>query len=163
MSEPTTELGRVDHAVNPEYARALAAMNTSRKCTFCDTNRMKNQPIGPERSHWWVKHNDFPYPHQKLHLVLILKEHKETLAQITGEEFAELLPIMRWAEEEFKLPGGMLAMRFGAFDHSGATIAHLHCHIQVPDQTGPVVATVFLPDKLRDMLKRKEPIWQPWL
>lgn len=143
-------------------------MNQTGECSFCNPGKMKNQPIGGVWwKSWYIKHNDFPYPHQKLHLVIIHKTrqgeaHKTKLSELTPDEFAELLEVIKWVECEFKLPGGLFAFRFGAFDHSGATIAHLHCHIQVPDQTGPVVATAYLPDKLRDLLKAKKSIYQDW-
>ena len=155
-------LGHVTHAISPAYQAQLAAVNESGQCPFCADKifTLKNPPIEPALwEHWWLKRNDFPYPHHSDHFVVVLKKHRVNLCDVTPEESAEIVKILQWVEQTYDIHGGMFCMRFGAFEFSGATIAHIHGQIQVPDQTGPAVATVFLPERLRARLRQKQSIF----
>jgi ATP adenylyltransferase len=110
-------------------------------CPFCpEALRAKlyhQQPFLREGTFWILTRSQWPYAHTQQHLFFILKTHATTLAELPQGAGEELFLLAAWAEREFKIPGGALAMRFGETDYSGASVNHLHAQIPVPDIDAP--------------------------
>lgn len=108
-------------------------------CPFCLENLQKyhKQPILKDGKYWLLTTNQWPYEHTKLHLLLIYKVHVEKLGEIDPEAGAELIKLAQWAEKEYSMPGGGLAIRFGNTNYSAGTVAHLHAQLLQPDIDAP--------------------------
>lgn len=108
-------------------------------CPFCLENLKKyhKQPIIKETNHWLLTANQWPYKNVKHHLLIILKTHKEFLSELTIDEGAELIEVLKFAQEHTNAPGGGFAMRFGDTDYSAGTVAHLHAQFIIPDIDAP--------------------------
>ena len=108
-------------------------------CPFCLENLQKyhKQPILKDGKYWLLTTNQWPYAHTKVHLLLIYKTHVERLSELDPAAGVELLELAQWAEKEFSIPGGGLALRFGDTDYSAGTVAHLHAQLLQPDIDAP--------------------------
>lgn len=108
-------------------------------CPFCDSNLAlyHTKPIEKEGTHWILTQNQWPYYNSKIHLLAILKTHKEHLYELTPEEGAELIQLFGWAEQQYSMPGGGCALRFGDTKYSAGTVRHLHAQLLVPDIEAP--------------------------
>jgi len=90
-------------------------------------------PILRSGEHWFLTTNQWPYEHTRVHLLAIATYHAEQLQDLKPGSFDELQQHFTWAEEEFKIAAGGLAMRFGDTSRNGATVRHLHAHLIVPE------------------------------
>lgn len=124
------ENARVD-----EQKQVMKEIINAAHCPFCWENlrQYHQEPILKEGKYWILTKNQWPYEHTKLHLMAIYKEHIENLTQLDPESGKELLEIMAWAQREYHIPGGGMAMRFGDTDYSAGTVAHLHAQLLWPD------------------------------
>ena len=100
-------------------------------CPFCIDNlaRFHKKKILKLTLHWLVTKNQWPYQNTRVHLLAIYREHAENISEISPEAGKELFEIIRWAEEEYKITSGALAMRFGDISGNGATVSHIHAQI----------------------------------
>jgi diadenosine tetraphosphate (Ap4A) HIT family hydrolase len=108
-------------------------------CPFCSENLKKyhKQPIVAEGEYWLVTPNQWPYNHTRVHLLLILKEHAESLGELTPQAGAELVSLSAQLCEKYAVKGGGLALRFGDTRYSAGTVKHLHVQFIVPDIESP--------------------------
>lgn len=108
-------------------------------CPFCSENLKKyhKQPIIIEGEYWLVTPNQWPYNHTRVHLLLILKEHVETLTDLPPQAGAELVKLSAELCEKYNVAGGGLALRFGDTNYSAGTVKHLHVQFIVPDIESP--------------------------
>ncbi|OGC76121.1 hypothetical protein A2619_02060 [candidate division WWE3 bacterium RIFOXYD1_FULL_39_9] len=108
-------------------------------CPFCPENLAKyhHGKVLREGNSWILTFNQWPREHAKYHLLLILKEHAVSLAELSQEASNEFFDHMRWAERRFMVRGGLLFMRFGETEYSGASVNHLHAQFIVPDKEAP--------------------------
>ena len=121
------------HAKSGEYKEVLEKIEKSGKCPFCPENRDFKNPVLKKSGSWIVKKNDWPYKNTLHHLVFIPDKHIENFSELTLNDFKALSELVTWAIEEFKIPGGGFAMRFGDTDYTGASVRHLHAHLIVPE------------------------------
>ena len=101
-------------------------------CPFCPEylNEYHKEEILRKGAHWLITRNQWPYENTSLHLLAIATYHAETIADLKKGSFDELQDHMAWAEKEFDVTEGVIALRFGA--SSSATVHHLHAHLIVP-------------------------------
>lgn len=125
----------LDNARVDEQRQVMQAIIAAGHCPFCLENLEKyhKTPILKTGQHWLVVQNQWPYEHTQVHLLLILKQHVEDISQLDPTAGQELIELAQWAQREFKIPGGALAVRFGDTDFSAGTVNHLHAHLIVPD------------------------------
>ena len=125
----------VQNAREEEQRAVMQTIIDNAECPFCPANVRKyhKQPFLKEGTYWRLTTNQWPYPHTKHHFLLIYREHIEKLAQLDPAAGVELLQMCQWLEQEYQIPGGGLAMRFGDTDYSAGTVAHLHAQLLVPD------------------------------
>lgn len=137
----------LDNARYDDQRKVMEGIIDDNVCPFCRENLEKyhKQPILKQGSYWLVTKNQWPYENTRLHLLAILNEHAEKLSEVPAEAGAELLEIMQWAEEEYSIPGGGFAMRFGDTNYSAGSVAHLHAQLVVPDWEKPD----FLPVRIK--------------
>lgn len=126
-------------AKDEEYRRALLKIEAEGKCPFCPDNfKYHKEPILFERDGWLITKASWPYTNHQYHFLIIAKEHKEHISQLSPSDLVAVNDLANWAIKEFKLKGGALALRFGDSEYTGATVCHLHFHFIVP-QFGKVV------------------------
>lgn len=134
-----TQFLDIDNSRVPEQVAVMEQIIESGECPFCmeALKKYHRTPILKETKHWVFTRNAWPYENTREHFLLILKTHKETLSELTAEEGADYFELVAWAETEFALPGGGLAMRFGDTNYSAGTVKHLHAQLIVPDIEKP--------------------------
>lgn len=134
-----TKFVDIDNSREPEQIKVMEEIIENGECPFCYEvlKKYHRTPILKETEHWVLTRNAWPYANTREHFLLILKSHKETLRELSPEEGADYFQMVAWAEKEFKLPGGGLAMRFGDTNYSAGTIKHLHAQLIVPDIDKP--------------------------
>lgn len=125
----------LDNARVDDQREVMKEIIDADHCPFCLENLRKyhKQPTLKEGSYWLVTKNQWPYVHTKLHLLFIYKTHAVKLSELNPAAGKELVELAQWAEKEFSIPGGGLALRFGDTDYSAGTVAHLHAQILQPD------------------------------
>jgi ATP adenylyltransferase len=136
MTKPFVDL---DNARKDEQRVVMQDIIAADECPFCLENLRKyhQQPILQETEHWLLTPNQWPYDHTKIHLLAIYKSHAERLAEIAPKAGQDLLELMQWAEQEYSVPGGGWAMRFGDTNYSAGTVLHIHAQFLVPDLDSP--------------------------
>lgn len=125
----------LDNARYDDQRQLMETIIKDNVCPFCAENLEKyhKQPVLKKGKYWFITKNQWPYENTKLHLLAVLHEHAEKLADVPAEAGAELLEIMKWAEKEYRIPGGGFSMRFGDTNYSAGSVAHLHAQLVVPD------------------------------
>lgn len=127
--------------VNLENARfddqrdVMRAIEEDGVCPFCPEhlNTYHKQPLLREGEHWKITPIQWPYEHTSTHLLAIAAYHAEKLQDLRDGSFDELQKHFQWAETEYQIAAGGLAMRFGDVRLNGASVKHLHMHLIVPD------------------------------
>lgn len=116
----------------------------NKECPFCVENLEKyhTQEILRKGDDWLLTPNQWPYEYTEIHLIAIPTYHAEKLADLKDDSFDELLSHMKWAEKEYGVQSGGIAMRFGDTKRNGATVSHLHVHFIVPSADKPADAKV---------------------
>lgn len=132
---------------NPVYQKHLEDITRIGHCPFCPDALHKEHPnpIIDETDHWLLTENAYPYEGSAAHLLVIHREHVETVLDLEKDDFAELLAITGIAVARYRLKGATLLMRFGDTAMNGATVNHLHAQIvSGPGTEGsqPVLARV---------------------
>lgn len=129
----------LDNARKDDQRAVMQDIEAEGHCPFCMENLRlyHKQPILKETEHWLFTKNQWPYDHTRLHFLIILKKHVERLQDLTPEMGAELFEILAWAEQEFQMPGGGFAIRFGDTNYSAGTVNHIHAQLLVPEINDP--------------------------
>jgi len=125
-----------DCAGTEDYKKVLEEILASQKCPFCPENFFikHKKPIISEKDNWFITESQWPYPKALYHFLIIGREHKEKLNELTEKDLAAVAYLSDLITEEKKLEGGGLALRFGDGRLSGATVAHLHFHLIFPER-----------------------------
>jgi ATP adenylyltransferase len=134
----------LNNARNDEQRGVMETIEQNNECPFCPDalHKYHQQPILRSGEHWLLTPNQWPYDNTRTHLLAIAAYHAETLADLQPGSFDELQTHFAWAEAEFKIAAGGLAMRFGDTARNGATVRHLHAHLIQPDPDRPEDAKV---------------------
>ncbi|MBI5138612.1 MAG: hypothetical protein HZA95_02335 [Candidatus Vogelbacteria bacterium] len=147
------ELGRIENA-RSDFQRGLMEGIARGKCTFCPPLHPVNIVLWESpRKLWQVWDHPCKYPHQANQVMLVAIPHWTDADEITDEGWIEFGEGQRFIKKHFNLTGRNLVMRSGDFDLTSATIAHLHCQVQVPDKTGPCIAVFYKDNSLTTYLE----------
>lgn len=121
-------------AKDKDYKQTLEDIIKSGKCPFCPENfKYHKEPILKEHEGWLATKNSWPYKNAKHHFIFVPKKHMEEFKELTQEDLKALKYLVNWITEEFKIKGGGVTMRFGEQTYTGASVAHLHAHLIVPE------------------------------
>jgi len=129
---PKKKLVDKRYAKSKEYHEALEDIENENKCPFCPENlcRQKKPIIELYRSgQWFITANNYSYPEARVKLIIIADEHKETITEVTAQEWTEIVNLIKWAHQEYDIKGAGLAVRYGDSNFTGATVTHLHFHL----------------------------------
>ncbi len=132
----------LDHSRIDEQRAVMDAIRRKGVCPFCQEHFRKyhREPILQESTHWMLTRNQWPYDNTRIHLLLIAKEHVETLADLGHGAGEELFQLCAWAAREFGITSGALGMRFGDPHFNRGTVRHLHAQllcVNVTDEADP--------------------------
>ncbi|MEI6850736.1 MAG: hypothetical protein WCK26_02090 [Candidatus Saccharibacteria bacterium] len=134
MSERKKTFVNLDNARLPEQRRVMEDIEDNQECPFCPEylEKYHKEEILRKGAHWILTRNQWPYKNTDTHLLAIAAYHAEKLSDLQEGSFDELQQHMVWAEDEYKIIAGGIAMRFGDTSRNGATVRHLHAHLIVP-------------------------------
>lgn len=123
----------------PEQIEKMKMLQEKGICAFCPEYFIEHHdnPIEFETTYWIVAKNDYPYDHTSLHLLLVAKEHVQTVTQLSLEARNDFMQTLVRVEEHFKLPSYAIGMRVGDFHYNGGSVDHIHAHLVVGDSSDP--------------------------
>ncbi len=131
-----------------KYQGVIAKIQKDDVCPFCPnyvTTYHKN-PILIDGKFWLLTDNMYPYKGAKHQILLIHKDHIESIADLEKEEWEELFDFIQSEIKKRDIEGGTFYMRFGDTSYTGASVTHLHANIISPDvddkNRGPIIARV---------------------
>lgn len=101
------------------------------ECPFCAENlaNYHKNPILYETDHWLLTDNMYPYKGAVQHLLIIHRDHIESIEEVGPDAWRELQQVIKYAKKLRGIKGGALLMRFGKTAYTGATVAHLHAQM----------------------------------
>jgi diadenosine tetraphosphate (Ap4A) HIT family hydrolase len=101
------------------------------QCPFCPENlaRYHTRPILKESKHWILTENFSPYKGSATHWLLIPKEHCTSPDELSPDAWMNLQIMFAYARAQLTEPGGVLIMRWGDSDYTGASVTHLHAQL----------------------------------
>lgn len=133
MERSNSSLVDPRNARTKEYKRVMSEIVAKGVCPFCPkTFKWHTKPILKRDRQWFITENFTPYPNAQYHFIVISKQHKENLSELSVEDLCSILNLMNWTTKKFKIKGGGITMRFGDTLYTGATVKHLHAHLIVP-------------------------------
>lgn len=137
MTNTDTTFVDIDNSRVEEQKKVMDEILDQAHCPFCEENlrTYHKQPIIKETAHWIATTNQWPYENTKYHFLLITKEHLTNITELNSDAGKELIELTSWLINEYKIPGGGLAVRFGDTNYSAGTVAHLHAQLIQPDPT----------------------------
>lgn len=126
-----------------EYRDKLKEAQATGKCPFCTQVKEDPSIILFHTICWYVKQNPFPpkssYPLRDpieipaaQAFLIIPFAHLTEIGQLRTDDWNEASALFQRLIGEFRLPGGVLGLRWGTPLHSGRTVLHLHFHVIVP-------------------------------
>lgn len=135
MSEKEQTFILPERARSPEHFEMMEKIRLRGKCPFCQENFFveTGQKILYQNDFWMVMSNILPYKNTRLHLMLISKDHAESLMDLRPEAGQSLFDILRKIEADHNITSGAMFMRFGDPLYNGGSVHHLHVHLIVPD------------------------------
>jgi ATP adenylyltransferase len=106
-------------------------------CLFCPQTLRGHgrQRVLFETAHWAVTPNEFPYAGTRLHLLVVPHQHVGDLTDLDDAALADFWTALRAIREHYDLDHYGLGVRNGDCRFTGATIAHVHAHVLVGDET----------------------------
>lgn len=122
-------------ARSDEYRDQLGEIAAAGVCPFCpDSFKWHPNEVLQRNASWLITPIRQNYPNADLHFLLIGEDHVEHFLELSSESWGDLRDLVRWACNEYGLKdkGGGFALRFGPTAFTGATVAHLHAHLIVP-------------------------------
>lgn len=134
-----TDFVDIKNARYEDQREIMEHIATAGHCPFCSENLKKyhKQPIIFNGQYWIATKNQWPYKYTRVHILLILKEHIESVSELSPEAGAEMIDIAAKLAKQYNVAGGGLAMRFGDTRFSAGTVRHLHAQFIVPDVDAP--------------------------
>ena len=116
-----------------QYRKVLEEINGTGVCPFCPAYfKWHTKPILKRAGGWLITENFNPYKNAAIHLLLVKKDHAESIENLVKRDWSDVAALTRWAAKHFHIRGGAFAMRFGENVFTGATVRHIHAHLIVP-------------------------------
>lgn len=133
----------LSNARTAEQTEVMEGILSDGVCPFCvdSLTRYHKKPILETGEFWTVTENQWPYENTDFHLLMIAREHVQTLADFgdrIGPAFAELGILATKYLGLYETDTAGLAMRIGDPSITGGTVDHLHAHIIKIDEDAPV-------------------------
>lgn len=121
-----------------EQTARMRRLEEAGTCLFCPgTVDDDEDRVVLREPDWIVRHNDFPYPGTRLHLLVVPCRHVTDLLDLDDRELAGFWRVGRILRDRFALDHYGLGARCGDCRFTGGTIAHVHVHLVVGDVDDP--------------------------
>jgi ATP adenylyltransferase len=106
-------------------------------CLFCPgaLREHSRQRVEWETRYWSVTPNEFPYKGTRIHLLVVPHKHVNDMLDLDDESLVDFWNALRLIRKELDLDHYGLGVRNGDCSFTGATIAHVHAHVLVGDET----------------------------
>ena len=119
------------HARSKDQIELMEKIVKDGVCPFCSEHFKKYhpRPILKETKWWIVSENMHPYEGARVHLLFVYKEHVSTVSEMKPEAGKELIELVSWAIQKYKIAGGAFFMRFGDTRYTGSSVNHLHAQL----------------------------------
>ncbi len=140
-------LAAPENARDEQQRKQMEEANATGSCPFCDIdwgiNTETYQGIKLlQGMHWRFWPSAYPTPHSEHHLLLVAREHVTDMTKLHHGAWSEMGRLLTWATEQFGITGGGIVMRFGPFEKSAGTVAHLHVNLIEPSGKGPTLVVL---------------------
>ncbi len=125
----------LDNSRKAEQSEQMKDLARRGVCAFCPEHieKERRNAIEIRTDHWIVSKNDYPYERTKLHLLLIPREHVNTLSDLSPAALHDLPDTIVKAEKKWHLTYYGVGIRSGDMRRTGGSVDHLHAHIIVGD------------------------------
>ena len=135
MAQPKNQFIDLNNTRFEDQRAQMEKILAAGHCPFCPENLelYHTDPILKQGKFWFLTPNHWPYENTKVHLLAIATSHVEKLSDLPTGAGDELMELFSWAINEYKIPGGAFAMRFGDTRYSAGTVQHLHAQFIIPD------------------------------
>jgi diadenosine tetraphosphate (Ap4A) HIT family hydrolase len=119
------------HIHAKEQSHVMKEIAKKGHCPFCTKNLLKYhpKPIIKNGKYWVMTENAWPYKGTRVHLIFILKKHKEHLKSLNNKEWSELLKLFKYSIKKCDIAGGSIFLRFGDTNMTGGSVNHLHAQL----------------------------------
>lgn len=135
------------NARTEEYRQELLAIQRSRKCPYCPGGKTLvsgEDPIIAENSHWYAIDSHTPVANSEVHWVIIPKQHKTDIGEITGADWHMLTELVQPLKKQRGIKGGGILLRENDTQTSGATVQHVHLNYMVNNLAADEAIKVFI-------------------
>lgn len=134
------------YAKSGMYKKVIDEIASQKVCPFCpETFKWHTKPILKRLGGWLITENFSPYKNARYHFILVGKEHKEKISELTSTDWKAISSLISWAVKKYKIKGGGVTLRFGDSLYTGATVRHLHLHLISPEVTNGKAKPVYFP------------------
>ena len=86
-------------------------------------------------NYWYISKNRFPHQNTGEQYLIISKDPKYNINDMSEEMWIELKAIWITLTEKYNISGGALCFRFGDQELSGASLKRLHAHLVMPTES----------------------------
>ena len=129
------DIVNIGNARKGEYKKVIKEIYLKGKCPFCRENfKYHKKPILKKKGGWLLTEESWPYKNSLFHFLIIGEKHREEFSEVTNKDFESIAYLTCWAIRKHKIRGGVLAIRFGDSNFSGASVPHIHFHLISPQQ-----------------------------
>ena len=124
-------------ARTPEQRRRMQSLEEAGVCVFCLGQDSASHPteVVISGEHWYVRQNEFPYRGTRGHWLLVPYRHVSSFDELPDDAGRELWSLRRQLKELVPGPAAATVERSGDMRYNGGSIAHLHVHFVVPDES----------------------------
>jgi ATP adenylyltransferase len=115
----------------------MRRLEAAATCLFCPDGlrQQAREQILLETSHWSVMPNKFPYRGTSFHLLVIPHQHAADIIDLEPSSQCDFWSVLAIMRERFDLKHYGLGIRNGDCKLTGATVAHVHAHVVVGDDS----------------------------
>lgn len=132
-----TALYNLEAARSDAQRAKMRELEAAGICIFCREHfeAHNSEPVEFEGEHWFVTRNAFPYAGTLAHFLLVPQRHVSSFDELPDEAGAELWALRRRLKEQYAPLAVATVERSGDMRYNGGSIAHLHVHFVVLDES----------------------------
>jgi ATP adenylyltransferase len=127
----------LDAARSADQRAYMAGLERDRVCIFCPqfVAEHHGRPVEHRGEFWYITTNAYPYAGTVAHYLLVPHRHVTSFDELPDAAGAELWSLQRTLKERHAPLATATVMRSGDMRFNGGSVAHLHAHFVVLDDT----------------------------
>ena len=100
-------------------------------CPFCEEGLeiIHGMPLEEVTADFFVTQNAFPYEGTECHYLIVPKEHKMTVMDLTDIHWGQIGQLLKWIIQTTTIEAGGFFLRFGDMHRNGSSIEHIHFQV----------------------------------